>query len=32
MEESRPIHEVFLPLARQVAKAMQGRVGRMQDR
>ena len=31
MEESRPIHEVFLPLARQVAKAMQGRVGRMQD-
>ena len=31
MEESRPIHEVFLPLARQVAKAMEGRVGRMQD-
>ena len=31
MEEARPIHEVFLPLARQVAKAMQGRVGRMQD-
>ena len=29
--QARPIHEVFLPLARQVAKAHQGRVGRMQD-
>ena len=30
-EQARPIHEVFLPLAHQVAKAHQGRVGRMQD-